>query len=562
MKHLLPLVFTLTISLNLFAQTMQIEQVILSTGWKKNLTEGQTVHFPTAATLNPSLSFVIQNTGAATLEINSFYLDGDNTTHFTLSGFASLTLAPGEQTDFAVDYNPPAQFTTESSAGLVFTTNSIGSPTYVLNLSGPGRGLYGPTYPTFGVLTAEFFNNCPQTNNCIGRATGSLATFSVIEQANRTDTYRGTVVSPTGDVWIRTSLNDGSFSGTENFTFSPSESDLASGVLVHRGVSTVNTVSGGDVTVYLKYTETLTRSDGVTPFPLTDPASLGLSEELGGLAKFANSTDVLNAHSIITASFNYDGPFEPFLDFNEAIPDKTCNNCAFYSINKGFYWENLAPQLQANNPLLIEPGETLPITTDFLNAHDDEELPANPENVVFDFNSVNPLPFNSGVLSLNGIPLTGSDSFTLADLQNGLLTYQNTNLEVPQDAFQFRVSDSKGKFAEDAGTTIYNFNITIDVDISINDLSNPLGIRSFRASFNPMTNEATVQFSTLQSSKTSISLYALDGSKAASVFEGQVVAATHYSLPFNVHHLPTGIYVLVLQSDKGDFQRVKLAVTR
>ena len=326
MKHLLLSVLTFTISLSLFAQTMQISQVIPSTGWERTLSEGQTVHFPTAATLNPSLNFVIHNTGAATLEINSFYLDGDNTTHFTLSGLVSLTLAPGEQTDFAVDYNPPAQFTNQSSASLIFTTNSIGSPTYVLNLSGPGRGLYGPTYPTFGELTVEVFNPCPQTNNCIGRATGTSVTFSVIEQANRTDTYRGTVVSPTGDVWLRTSLDGGSFSGTENFTFSPSESDLAGGVLVHRGVSTVNTVSGGDVTVYLKYTETLTRADGVTAFPLVDPASLGLSEEIGGLAKFTNSTDVLNAHSIITASFNYDGPFEPFLDFIEAIPDKTCNN--------------------------------------------------------------------------------------------------------------------------------------------------------------------------------------------------------------------------------------------
>ena len=166
------------------------------------------------------------------------------------------------------------------------------------------------------------------------------------------------------------------------------------------------------------------------------------------------------------------------------------------------------------------------------------------------------------MLRLNGTPLTGSDSFTLADLQNGLLTYENTDLEAPQYAFQFRVQDSKGEFAEDAGTTVFNFTITIDVEISINAPTNPLGIRSFRASFNPTTNEATVQFSTLQSSEASIALYALDGSKAASVFEGQVVASTHYTLPFNVHHLPTGMYVLVLQSDKGDFQRVKLAITR
>jgi len=560
MKQFLRFAIAFLMVVSLKAQTIQIEQVNNSTGWMKVVPEGQTVHFPTAASATPTLSFLIRNTGTETLVINSFFLEGANLTHFTISGLTTLSIEPNGQSPFDLIYTPPTQFTQQSSASLVFNTNASGSPTYTLNFKGPGVGLYGPTYPTYGELVLSFSNPCPQGNNCIGRSSGTSVTFSVVEQAERTDTYRGTVVGSDGDIWIRTSLDGSSYSGEENFTFSPADSDLEAGILVHRGVSITNTVSG-DLTVYLKYTETLTKADGVTPYTCIDPTTLGLSEELGGLAKFDNSTDVLNAHSIITASFDYDGPFEPFLDFYEAIPDKTCD-CAFYSINKGFYWENLNPEVLVNDTLQVEPGETMPITTDILNVHDDEELPANPQNVVIDFNDTNPLSFNSGVLRLDGVQLSGSDSFTLADLQNGLLTYENTDTEALEDVFEFRVSDSRGEYADNSGSPVFAFNLTIGGGVSVNDISNPSSINGFRANFNPAANEITVRFTPTETDKAVINLYALDGSKAVSVFDGPIAASVQYSLPFSVQQLPSGVYMLVLQTQHGDVKRAKISVVR
>ena len=64
---------------SLSAQNMEIEQFVPSTGWVSPLENGHVVYFPAAAMQTPTLSYVFKNTGTETLNISSFYFDGDNT---------------------------------------------------------------------------------------------------------------------------------------------------------------------------------------------------------------------------------------------------------------------------------------------------------------------------------------------------------------------------------------------------------------------------------------------------------------------------------------------------
>ncbi|OWY18956.1 hypothetical protein C7N43_25775 [Sphingobacteriales bacterium UPWRP_1] len=545
-------------NVSVFAQTIEVAYTVSGTQWSKVLESGETVSFPGASVFSPTLTFNIRNNGASALTITTVNISGANPSHFLYTQPGSFTLASGESTFMEVSYTPPATFPDISTAAITIVSNSSVNPDFVLPLAGPPSSLYGPVFPPFGDLNYEFVNDCPQGNNCIGRAEGTAIIFSNVTQADRTPTYRGTVVNANGDVWIRCSLDDGNFTGAENFTYVPEESDLANGILVHRGMSTIQTVSG-NLTVYLKYIETCTGADGITPHPFTDVAELGLSSELGGVTRFNSSADVLRAHAILLASDAYDGVFTPFIDYFESIPDKLCNNCTYYTINKAFYWSDLAPQLTVNAGLTVPKGETITLTTDMLNATDDEELPDNPQNIVFDFNDTAPLPLNSGELKLNNVALTASGSFTVQDLQNGLVTYTHNGSDVLADSFQFRVRDSKGVYASDAGFTVFNFNITIDDDVAVNNLSSAFGALNLLP--NPVKEQATLQFAPVQTGHANICLFAPDGRMVATLFTGLVTAGITYQLPITTANLPAGIYHAILQAGNAQ-QQLKVVVVK
>jgi len=554
---------------SLSAQNMEIEQFVPSTGWVSPLENGHVVYFPAAAMQTPTLSYVFKNTGTETLNISSFYFDGDNITHFTLEGFVVLTLSPGEESTFAIRYNPPVQFTQQSTAALVINSNSTGSGTYTLNLRGAGSELYGPYSPLYGQLTSELIQECPEINNCIGRASGVSQIFYVADQADVTDTYRGTIVNGEGDLWIRVSTDGSNFTEQENLSFSPTESNLSQGILVHRGYSVVNT-TGGDLPVYIKYIETITRPDG-SPFVLIAPETLGLPPEIGGLAKFENRTDTMNSHNIILASDSYNGTFTPFLDYFDAVPNKTCNFCGHYSLYKRFYWKNMPPVITANTPLGLKPNESAIITTDLLAAQDYEDNPPpagdlpyqpNPALIIFDFNSTTPLTEGSGILYLNGVPVSATTTFTLADLQAGLLSYENTNPDATNDSFVFRVQDSRGAFANQDGNTVFTFNIIIDEFIGIEETLASSGSTNLQVQLDQIKQEGIARFTLNETGMAKLTLYNLSGSQVAQLYEGSVLANNANEIPFNLAQLPGGIYLLLLQTDWGVTERVKVGIVK
>jgi hypothetical protein len=448
---------------SLTAQTLIVSRSSPTTGWSKTLSSAATINFPAAGAGPVVLTFKILNssTSPSPLVLSGsppVATSGPDASRFSVVQPASTSLGPGASTTFTVTYNPgdSLQHTAQLSI-----PNNVTLP-FIINLKGAGNLFFGAQFPPPGTYGYTF----SQTGN-IGRTGGNNFILSSVGLSTKTASYWGPSITSTGDLQMQCSLDGSSYTGTENFTYAPAESNLAGGIAVWRGNSILNTLYG-NVSVYLKCVLTATKP-GPLVFPLTDPTSLGLSEEIGGLVKFSSLSDNLNANIIILASTN-NISFTPYLDFYDNYLNKTCGSCAYVSVTTGFYWKDLRPVLSVNAGLLLNEGATAAIDAPSkLNATDDEDLPAHPERIVFNFTTTpgpNPLSFATGVIKLNGIPLTTANTFTLQDMQNNLLTFTHDGSETIHDEFQFSLRDGNGVLARDGAYTSFNFPITI---VPVND---------------------------------------------------------------------------------------------
>ncbi len=98
---------------------------------------------------------------------------------------------------------------------------------------------------------------------------------------------------------------------------------------------------------------------------------------------------------------------------------------------------NNFPVLAVNTPLAVDEGALGTISSTVLQVTDTEDSAS---ELTY---TVTTLPSN-GTLLLNGFSLNGVNSFTQADLDNGLLTYQHDGSETLTDSFTFTVADSGG----------------------------------------------------------------------------------------------------------------------
>ena len=116
--------------------------------------------------------------------------------------------------------------------------------------------------------------------------------------------------------------------------------------------------------------------------------------------------------------------------------------------------------------MTVDEGATLAISTSLLNATDDEDMPANPQTLVFEIktnspNSNSPMAFGRGVLKKDGVELTKTDVFTLKDIQDGKITYSHDGSETDYDEFQFSLKDRKGEYYVDGTSSVFSFKINV-----------------------------------------------------------------------------------------------------
>ena len=441
------------------AQTISIGHGTPGLQTNKTYASGATVAFPATGFGPSTITFTITNTGGSTLNLTGTPMvakSGANAADFTVTQPATGSFAPGGSLPFTVTYNP--SLTTVETAQLTIVSNSTTNSTFVINLKGPGKLLYGALFPPYGAYTFS------ATGSGMGRSGGLTYNFSNIALAGRTTTYWGASDSVNGNLAQRVSLDDNNFTGREWLTLSTV--NLASGTVEWTGNTTIPS-NCGTSTVYLR---SVLQVNTPAVLPLVDPATIGLSEEVGGLVAVTNATTAFNATYTMYASFNPGGPWTPYLDFydnytaNTGGCVKSCAPCAYISHSSGFYWNDLAPKFTTNNPLSVLEGGTATIAAPtHINLTDDEELPAFPQNITFNFNSSGPLNFNTGVLKKSGVAMTAASTFTLQDLQLGNITFTHDGSETIYDEFQFSAKDSKGVFMNDGNPANTNFTFRINI---------------------------------------------------------------------------------------------------
>lgn len=320
--------------------------------------------------------------------------------------------------------------------------------------------VYGPAYPPpIGTYQSGANNGDP------GRVGGKSLYTSQVSMAGNTTTYWG-LEYLNSQLQLMVSLDGGDYSEPgEVLSYDPVNSNLPGGIVRWIGTTFINNAFGGQQQVFTRATMTATRLDN-SVIPLVDPTSLGLSDQIGGLIQINGVADFVVANFLIEASFTQDSGYQPYLDLYDAYPTPPGlppgqGGNAYSSFTKGFYWVNTPPRLDINIPLPVTEGSSAVLNTTNLDAQDMEDLPSNPQGIVFSFETAGATPASHGTLQLNGVPLGLSDHFTQKDLQDGTLVYVNDGSESATDEFQFSFVDSNGKQGIDAGHSVYSFHIEV-----------------------------------------------------------------------------------------------------
>lgn len=122
--------------------------------------------------------------------------------------------------------------------------------------------------------------------------------------------------------------------------------------------------------------------------------------------------------------------------------------------------ENQAPQINNNNRLTLNEGDTAVLSNFHLSGSDNDG-----DTVIFEVTT----PPSNGTLRLNGTPLGSSDTFTQTDINNNLISYAHDGSETVNDSTLLIPQD--GKVALDAVTFSININGVNDAPVANKDSS-------------------------------------------------------------------------------------------
>lgn len=153
------------------------------------------------------------------------------------------------------------------------------------------------------------------------------------------------------------------------------------------------------------------------------------------------------------------------------------NSMFFFSITVNPV--NDPPAISKLITLVLDEGGTGTIGNGVLGATDAESPP---EDIKFTLDPDSELNEpNYGVVKLNGVELNDGEGFTMADVNNNVVTYTHDGSENHADFFLFTVSDPQGGVASDGPYTKFHFNFSIS---NVNDaptVANPIADQETRA---------------------------------------------------------------------------------
>jgi hypothetical protein len=79
---------------------------------------------------------------------------------------------------------------------------------------------------------------------------------------------------------------------------------------------------------------------------------------------------------------------------------------------------------------------------------------------------------------------------------------------------------------------------------------------------NPASEVTTVAFTAWASERMTVAIYSLDGKQVATLFDGVTIAAADYQLPLEVVDIPAGIYHVLLSTQSGKRETLRIVVVK
>jgi subtilisin-like proprotein convertase family protein len=79
---------------------------------------------------------------------------------------------------------------------------------------------------------------------------------------------------------------------------------------------------------------------------------------------------------------------------------------------------------------------------------------------------------------------------------------------------------------------------------------------------NPFSNQTNIEFYVSETAATRVAVYATDGKQVAELFSDIAQADEVYSLTLSADNLPAGIYTVVLNTDKGEYQTYRVVISK
>ncbi|MHC4440485.1 MAG: cadherin-like domain-containing protein, partial [Planctomycetota bacterium] len=183
-------------------------------------------------------------------------------------------------------------------------------------------------------------------------------------------------------------------------------------------------------------------------FTLTSVPTNGLLKLDGTVLSVSDTFTQADIDSILL-TYEHDGGETISDSFEFTVSDGSGGNIANTTFSITVTPVNDDPVLATNAGIAVPTGGTNIIDNTQLQVTDVDNTP---DELLFTLIAV---PAN-GLLKLDGTTLSASDTFTQADIDSNLLTYEHDGSETVSDSFQFTVSDGSG--GSIANTT---FNITI-----------------------------------------------------------------------------------------------------
>lgn len=200
---------------------------------------------------------------------------------------------------------------------------------------------------------------------------------------------------------------------------------------------------------------------------------------------------------------------------------------------------NDAPTITHNLGLQLIQGESKLVTSELLTVSDDDNTPV---QLLY---TIVTAPVN-GQLKKSGTAIASSGTFTQADINAGLISYDHDGFNGAIDSFTFTITDGSGA---NIGAT--NFSITIDIVTGVE----PIGIQGISAYPNPAQDVFTIQLTNRYTGPVDLSLTDLTGRRIRhiSVMKNEDTM----EVPFSLRETHEGLLLLQIKT-KSLIETIKI----